>query len=101
MLYEEIFERYLTLPFTWSFLHRDIKTANILVNNEGILKIGDFGLAKFHSPDCREPLTYRPPELLLGCTNYGTYVDLWSVGCVFAEHCFGRPILKAELRWNN
>uniref|UniRef100_A0A251TR88 Protein kinase domain-containing protein n=1 Tax=Helianthus annuus TaxID=4232 RepID=A0A251TR88_HELAN len=79
MLYEEIFERYLTLPFTWSFLHRDIKTANILVNNEGILKIGDFGLAKFHSPDCREPLTYRPPELLLGCTNYGTYVDLWSV----------------------
>ncbi|KAK1432892.1 hypothetical protein QVD17_09794 [Tagetes erecta] len=84
-------------------LHRDIKTANILVNSEGILKIGDFGLAKFHGPECRESLTshvvtlwYRPPELLLGCTNYGTYVDLWSVGCVFAELCFGRPILKGR-----
>ncbi|KAL8231492.1 hypothetical protein R6Q57_001270 [Mikania cordata] len=88
---------------TLGVLHRDIKTANILVNNEGILKIGDFGLAKFHGPECRESLTshvvtlwYRPPELLLGCTNYGPYIDLWSVGCVFAELCFGRPLLKGK-----
>nr|XP_043616688.1 protein IMPAIRED IN BABA-INDUCED STERILITY 1-like [Erigeron canadensis] len=84
-------------------LHRDIKTSNILVNNKGILKIGDFGLAKFHSPNSGEPLTghvvtlwYRPPELLLGCTQYGPYVDLWSVGCVFAELFLGKPILKGQ-----
>lgn len=84
-------------------LHRDIKTANILVNNEGLLKIADFGLANFHGPRSRRSLTsrvvtlwYRPPELLLGCTEYGMYVDLWSVGCVFAELFLGRPILKGR-----
>ncbi|XP_071707365.1 probable serine/threonine-protein kinase At1g54610 [Rutidosis leptorrhynchoides] len=82
-------------------LHRDIKTSNILVNNEGQLKIADFGLAKFVSS--RQPLTsrvvtlwYRPPELLLGSTQYGTCVDMWSVGCVFAELFVGRPILKGR-----
>lgn len=84
-------------------MHRDIKSSNILVNNEGILKIADFGLAYFTRPRNREPLTsrvvtlwYRPPELLLGSTNYGGEVDLWSVGCVFAELFMGRPILKGR-----
>uniref|UniRef100_A0A5B6YNE6 Protein kinase domain-containing protein n=2 Tax=Davidia involucrata TaxID=16924 RepID=A0A5B6YNE6_DAVIN len=84
-------------------LHRDVKASNILVNNEGILKIADFGLANFLSSRHRQPLTsrvvtlwYRPPELLLGSTNYGTSVDLWSVGCVFAEMFIGKPILKGR-----
>ncbi|XP_059642807.1 protein IMPAIRED IN BABA-INDUCED STERILITY 1-like [Cornus florida] len=84
-------------------LHRDIKTSNVLVNNEGILKIADFGLANFLSAKRRQPLTsrvvtlwYRPPELLLGSTNYGTSVDMWSVGCVFAELFIGKPILKGR-----
>ncbi|KAL8144405.1 hypothetical protein V2J09_017437 [Rumex salicifolius] len=84
-------------------MHRDIKTSNILINNEGVLKIGDFGLANFISTRYRQPLTsrvvtlwYRPPELLLGSTNYGVYVDLWSVGCVFAELLVEKPILKGK-----
>lgn len=84
-------------------MHRDIKSSNILVNNQGVLKIADFGLAYFTRPKSREPLTsrvvtlwYRPPELLLGSTNYGGEVDLWSVGCVFAELFMGRPILKGR-----
>ncbi|CAL5444935.1 unnamed protein product [Camellia sinensis] len=87
-------------------MHRDIKGANLLVNNEGVLKVADFGLANFCSSGPsghRQPLTsrvvtlwYRPPELLLGSTDYGAYVDLWSVGCVFAELLLGRPILQGR-----
>ncbi|KAL6995149.1 Protein IMPAIRED IN BABA-INDUCED STERILITY 1 [Sarracenia purpurea var. burkii] len=87
-------------------MHRDIKGANLLVNNEGVLKVADFGLANFcySGPSGRrQPLTsrvvtlwYRPPELLLGSSDYGASVDIWSVGCVFAELFFGRPILQGR-----
>ncbi|XP_031107528.1 probable serine/threonine-protein kinase At1g54610 [Ipomoea triloba] len=84
-------------------IHRDIKVSNILVSNEGVLKIADFGLANFMSARNKQPLTsrvvtlwYRPPELLLGSTNYGETVDLWSAGCVFAELFSGRPFLKGR-----
>uniref|UniRef100_A0A7N0RAD1 Protein kinase domain-containing protein n=1 Tax=Kalanchoe fedtschenkoi TaxID=63787 RepID=A0A7N0RAD1_KALFE len=84
-------------------IHRDIKTSNILVNNEGVLKIADFGLANFLSARNKRPLTsrvvtlwYRPPELLLGSTNYGVSVDLWSAGCVFAELLVGKPFIKGR-----
>ncbi|KAG8496704.1 hypothetical protein CXB51_007809 [Gossypium anomalum] len=84
-------------------MHRDIKGSNLLVNNEGILKIADFGLANFYGSGKRQPLTsrvvtlwYRPPELLLGSTDYTAAVDLWSVGCVFAELLLGKPILQGR-----
>ncbi|KAG9439689.1 hypothetical protein H6P81_019854 [Aristolochia fimbriata] len=84
-------------------MHRDIKGSNLLVNNEGILKIADFGLANFYNTGQRQPLTsrvvtlwYRPPELLLGSTDYGMSVDLWSVGCVFAELLHGKPFLQGR-----
>ncbi|KAK9119068.1 hypothetical protein Scep_017161 [Stephania cephalantha] len=84
-------------------MHRDIKGSNLLVNNEGILKIADFGLANYCTSGHKQPLTsrvvtlwYRPPELLLGSTDYGATVDLWSVGCVFAELFLGKPILQGR-----
>lgn len=84
-------------------MHRDIKGSNLLVNNEGILKVADFGLANFSNSGNKQPLTsrvvtlwYRPPELLLGSTAYGPSVDLWSVGCVFAELLIGKPILQGR-----
>ncbi|GAB4860811.1 Protein IMPAIRED IN BABA-INDUCED STERILITY 1 [Ancistrocladus abbreviatus] len=84
-------------------MHRDIKGSNLLVNNEGILKVADFGLANFSGSALKQPLTsrvvtlwYRPPELLLGATDYGPSVDLWSVGCVFAEMLLGKPLLQGR-----
>ena len=84
-------------------LHRDIKGSNLLLDNSGILKIADFGLATFFSQDQRQPLTsrvvtlwYRPPELLLGATQYGVGVDLWSTGCILAELLAGKPIMPGR-----
>ncbi|XP_070031279.1 cyclin-dependent kinase C-2-like isoform X2 [Nicotiana tomentosiformis] len=84
-------------------LHRDIKGSNLLIDNEGNLKLADFGLARSFSGDHNANLTnrvitlwYRPPELLLGATKYGPAVDMWSVGCIFAELLFGKPILPGK-----
>ncbi|KAE8718259.1 putative serine/threonine-protein kinase [Hibiscus syriacus] len=84
-------------------MHRDIKASNILVNNQGVLKLGDFGLANILTSKNKHRLTsrvvtlwYRPPELLMGSTSYDVTVDLWSVGCVFAEVLMGKPILKGR-----
>ncbi|KAL2894292.1 hypothetical protein RDABS01_010201 [Bienertia sinuspersici] len=84
-------------------LHRDIKGSNLLINNDGVLKIGDFGLATFFKPGQKQPLTsrvvtlwYRAPELLLGSTDYGIAVDMWSVGCILAELFAGKPIMPGR-----
>lgn len=75
-----------------SVIHRDIKGSNILLNNQGIVKLADFGLARFYQKRRRADYTnrvitlfYRPPELLLGTTVYGPEVDMWSAGCVMLE----------------
>jgi len=84
-------------------LHRDIKGSNLLLDNNGMLKIADFGLASFFDPNHKQPMTsrvvtlwYRPPELLLGATDYGVGVDLWSAGCILAELLAGKPIMPGR-----
>ncbi|KAI5719310.1 hypothetical protein M8J76_008392, partial [Diaphorina citri] len=80
-------------------LHRDIKPGNLLVNSNCILKICDFGLARVEEPDPNKAMTqevvtqyYRAPEILMGARHYSAAVDVWSVGCIFAE-LLGRRIL--------
>ncbi len=84
-------------------LHRDIKGSNLLLDNEGVLKIADFGLASSFDPNHKQPMTsrvvtlwYRPPELLLGATDYSVGVDLWSAGCILAELLAGKPIMPGR-----
>ncbi|KAH3677107.1 hypothetical protein WICMUC_001862 [Wickerhamomyces mucosus] len=86
-------------------LHRDLKPANIMVTSSGIIKIGDLGLArKFNNPlqslytgdKVVVTIWYRAPELLLGGRHYTPAIDLWAVGCIFAELLALRPIFKGE-----
>uniref|UniRef100_A0A2P2JH56 Protein kinase domain-containing protein n=2 Tax=Rhizophora mucronata TaxID=61149 RepID=A0A2P2JH56_RHIMU len=84
-------------------LHRDIKGSNLLIGHDGILRIADFGLASFFDPNHKQPMTsrvvtlwYRPPELLLGATDYSVGVDLWSAGCILAELLAGKPIMPGR-----
>ncbi|XP_051125435.1 probable serine/threonine-protein kinase At1g54610 [Andrographis paniculata] len=84
-------------------LHRDIKGSNLLVDDHGILKIADFGLASYFDNNQKVPLTsrvvtlwYRPPELLLGATQYGVAVDLWSAGCILGELYTSKPIMPGR-----
>lgn len=81
-----------------NILHRDLKPGNLLVNANCDLKICDFGLARASSrkgqfmTEYVVTRWYRAPELLLSCDNYGPPIDIWSVGCIFAELLGRKPI---------
>ncbi|KAF2811266.1 Pkinase-domain-containing protein [Mytilinidion resinicola] len=91
-------------------LHRDMKAANLLINNRGRLQIADFGLARhYEEPVPRKGMGngsakrdytqlvvtrwYRPPELLLSLRRYTPAIDMWGAGCVFGEMFKRKPIL--------
>ncbi|KAK1923281.1 cyclin-dependent protein kinase [Papiliotrema laurentii] len=88
-------------------LHRDLKPANILVTSAGVVKIGDLGLARlWHKPLASGGLFggdkvvvtiwYRAPELILGAKHYTAAIDLWAIGCIYAELLSLRPIFKGD-----
>ncbi|MEQ2215812.1 Cyclin-dependent kinase 16, partial [Xenoophorus captivus] len=112
-------------------LHRDLKPQNLLINDRGELKLADFGLARAKSIPTKTysnevvTLWYRPPDILLGSTDYSTHIDMWycsvvhprpweehqpcltsshlsdlsvfrGVGCIFYEMVTGRPLFPGS-----
>ncbi|KAK0539683.1 hypothetical protein OC842_000874 [Tilletia horrida] len=83
-------------------VHRDLKTSNLLMNNRGMMKLADFGLARLFGDPLGDMTTlvvtlwYRAPELLLGAKEYDTAIDMWSVGCIFGELMLREPMFMGK-----
>ncbi|PWA69528.1 hypothetical protein CTI12_AA295090 [Artemisia annua] len=84
-------------------LHRDLKPQNLLIDaSKNVIKLADFGLARaFNIPVTilsheAATLWYRPPEILLGSQQYSISVDVWSIGCIFAEMVNRKPLFPGN-----
>jgi len=82
-------------------IHRDIKLANILVSNDGRLKLADWGLSRSWKPGQKYTtkvvtLWYRAPELLFNIAHYSTAIDMWSLGCIFVELLTGDAPFRGD-----
>jgi serine/threonine protein kinase len=83
--------------------HRDLKPQNLLISKkDNTLKLADFGLARAFTVPVRNyspevvTLWYRAPEVLMGYKNYSTPIDMWSIGCIFAEMKNGKPLFTGK-----
>lgn len=79
------------------YFHRDLKPENLLINNQQVVKLADFGLAR--EIRSRPPFTeyvstrwYRAPELLLCSPSYSSPIDIFAMGCILAEMYLLRPL---------
>jgi len=85
-----------------SIMHRDLKPQNLLVANDHLIKLADFGLGRVFSVPVGKythdvvTLWYRAPEILLGTKCYSTAIDMWSVGCILGEMARGKPLFTGE-----
>lgn len=92
----------LEMMHSLSIVHRDLKPQNLMVTKELVLKIGDFGLARVEGIPVKKyshdavTLWYRSPDAILGSALYGFPVDMWSVGCIFAEMARGRALFTGR-----
>lgn len=83
-------------------LHRDLKPQNLLVQGDNVVKVADFGLGRAFGIPVRAythevvTLWYRAPEVLLGAPRYSCPVDIWSVGCIFAEMATKKPLFQGD-----
>jgi len=83
-------------------LHRDLKPQNLLIDDNGVIKIADFGLGRAIGIPVRVythevvTLWYRAPEILLGSHRYSCHIDIWSLGCIFAEMATKKPLFQGD-----
>jgi cyclin-dependent kinase 1 len=83
-------------------LHRDMKPQNLLITRDGTIKVADFGLGRAFGVPVRVythevvTLWYRAPEVLLGSSRYSCPIDIWSLGCIFAEMATKRPLFQGD-----
>lgn len=100
LLMQQLISAIAHLHKNW-ILHRDLKTSNLLIN-KGILKVGDFGLAREYGSPLKQytnkvvTLWYRAPELLLQTGKYSTPIDVWSIGCIFGELLTMKPLFPGQ-----
>lgn len=85
------------------YIHRDLKPENLMLLDDSLLKITDFGITKDNSLSLQTPLTeyistrwYRAPELVLRSSNYDSKVDVFAVGCIMAELYMRMPIFPGN-----